>query len=72
MDPNTCLEWWRSADTAAERREHRDNLRNWLMGGGFEPQWTPRERAALMRGFVFVPWGKSLNGGYWARAAVPS
>jgi hypothetical protein len=53
MDPDVCLENYRSALAEGDRcaaKEARGNLRDWLARGGFEPAWkSKRERNAIMR-----------------------
>lgn len=45
MDPNCCYERFLTARTKREKREAWEDLYDWLANGGFEPQWSERERA---------------------------
>lgn len=47
MDPQACLERWRSALRDHDRKEEddaRNDLLAWIARGGFEPEWGPDER----------------------------
>lgn len=48
MDPNACLRRFLDALNERDHREAREahnDLLIWLRRGGFEPDWTPEERA---------------------------
>lgn len=50
MDPQACYERLLRAvaeGDADEAAEAHDDLRTWLLRGGFEPQWTPSDRSAF-------------------------
>jgi hypothetical protein len=49
MDPNAALDMFRKASDRRTRNEAHAALRGWLERGGFEPRWTPEERAAFFR-----------------------
>lgn len=64
MDPNACLERWRDAMEDGDRSEARhaaSDLRRWINGGGFEPEWRDGERARVMSGDTSPPRGISCN-----------
>lgn len=50
MDPNGTYRLWTRAVARGnkyEANEHYENLRAWLERGGFEPDWTPGQRAVF-------------------------
>ncbi len=53
MDPQACLERWRRAVRAGDVEEAGEaaaDLREWIHGGGFEPEWkNEKERDALRK-----------------------
>jgi hypothetical protein len=51
MDPNATLARWALAladNEAQEAREAGEDLTLWLARGGFEPDWTPEEKAQFL------------------------
>lgn len=52
MDPDSCYDRWLSAKADGDRTEARyakQDLKEWLARGGFEPKWTKAQRAAFMK-----------------------
>lgn len=48
MDPNACLRRFKEALAEHDRAEAvyaASDLRDWLLNGGFEPDWTDLDRA---------------------------
>lgn len=48
MDPTTAYYRWAEAVAEGDRHEANEHyiaLRAWLERGGFEPSWTPEDRA---------------------------
>lgn len=48
MDPNACLRRFKAALAAHDYQEAKSaasDLRDWILNGGFEPDWTDLDRA---------------------------
>ena len=51
MDPEATLELYREARRAGDREqeaEAKSSLIEWWFRGGFEPKWTPEEKARIL------------------------
>lgn len=57
MDPTACLRRIEHADTKREERDACEDLQNWLLSGGFQPQWSQYQGGSV----AFVRWRKRNN-----------